>query len=389
MEHPQAAATSRIPVLLYVAVAIEALGYGGIFALLAELQKEYDLPTSGLGLIGGASFLAGVVAQVSLARYADRGYTRLLLRGGLAVAAAGMLWFGLATELWQFVGARILLGLGSGVFIPATRRVVVSRAGDRSGEALGRPASVEVGGFIAGPPIAALIAGVLGLHAPFIVFAIALAITSPAVARIEEPPVEPQGDKRAVRLLLRRRGVLAGLSLGAALFLSIGVFDAMWAKYMSDLGASTAVIAATLALFALPLVALSPFGGRLADRRGPIRSGVVALVITVPCIAGYGLTGSIVFASVLALVHSVCDAVTTPAGQSAVARGAPASLAAAGQGLYGAVGAAAAAFAAFGAAPIYGGAGPETMWIVCAGLVGVLAVVAHILGRGTTIDEPR
>ena len=40
----------------------------------------YGLPTYGLGLIGGASFLAGLVAQVSLARYADRGYTRLLLR---------------------------------------------------------------------------------------------------------------------------------------------------------------------------------------------------------------------------------------------------------------------------------------------------------------------
>ena len=42
------------------------------------------------------------------------------------------------------------------------------------------------------------------------------------------------------------------------------------------------MIAVTLALFALPLVALSPFGGRCADRRGPVRSGVIALVLTVP-----------------------------------------------------------------------------------------------------------
>ena len=379
----------RIPRLLYAAVAIEALGYGGIFALLADLQDRYGLPTYGLGLIGGASFLAGLVAQISLARYADRGYTRLLLRAGLGVAAAGMLWFGLATHLWEFIGARVLLGLGSGVFIPATRRVVVTRAGNRSGEALGRLASVEVGGFIAGPPIAALIAGVFGLHAPFVAFAAALAITSPAIARLDEPPVEPRGDKRVVRLLLRRRGVLAGLSLGAALFLSIGVFDAMWARYMSDLGASTAVVAVTLALFALPLVALSPFGGRIADRRGPVRSAVLALAVTVPIIIGYGVTGSIAVACALALAHSFCDAVTTPAGQAAVARGAPASLAAAGQGLYGAVGAAAAAFAAFGAAPLYGAFGPEVMWSVCAGLVGVLAVAAFLFGRATTVDAPR
>ncbi len=383
------AAMPRIPRLLYAAVAIEALGYGGIFALLADLQDRYGFPTYGLGLIGGASFLAGLIAQLSLARYADRGYTRLLLRAGLAVAAAGMLWFGLATHLWEFIGARVLLGLGSGVFIPATRRVVVTRAGDRSGEALGRLASVEVGGFIAGPPIAALIAGIFGLHAPFIFFAAALAITSPAIARLDEPPVEPQGDTRVVRLLIRRRGVLAGLSLGAALFLSIGVFDAMWARYMSDLGASTEVVAVTLALFALPLVALSPFGGRVADRRGPVRSSVFAFAATVPVIVGYGLTGSIAVACVLALVHSFCDVVTTPASQAAVARSAPSSLAAAGQGLYGAVGAAAAAFAAFGAAPIYGAFGPEAMWGVCGGLVGLLAVAAFALGRGTTVDEPR
>ena len=134
---------------------------------------------------------------------------------------------------------------------------------------------------------------------------------------------------------------------------------------------------------------MSPFGGRIADRRGPIRSAVLALVITVPCIVGYGLTGSIAFACVLALVHSVCDAVTTPAGQAAVARGAPPSLAAAGQGLYGAVGAAAAAFAAFGAAPLYGAAGPRRCGSSAPRSSAVLGVAAYLLGRGTTVDEPR
>ena len=147
----------------------------------------------------------------------------------------------------------------------------------KSGEALGRLASVEVAGFISGPPIAALLAGLFGLHAPFLFLAVALALTSPAVARIEEPPVGAAQPKRALRVLVANRGVRSGLALAAGLYLSIGVFDATWARYMTDLGASTTVIAVTLALFALPLVALSPFGGRLADRRGPVRSGVIAL----------------------------------------------------------------------------------------------------------------
>jgi MFS family permease len=377
---------ARVPVLLYAATAIEALGYGAIFALLAELQDEYHLPTYGLGLIAGSSFLAGLAAQVGLARYADRGYTRLLLRVGIATCAVGMAWFGLADSLWQFVGARVLLGLGSGMFVPAARRVAVVLSGDRSGEALGRLASVEVGGFIAGPPIAALLAGVLGLHAPFLVLAAALALTSPAVARIAEPPVEPHDEPRVVRVLVARRGVRAGLAMAAALYLSIGVFDAIWARYMTDRGADTTLIAVTLTLFALPLVALSPFGGRLADRRGPLRAGVVALVLTVPLVIAYGFVDSLVVICLVAVAHSVFDSLTTPAGQSAVARSAPAGLAAAGQGLYGAVAASAAAIAAFGAAPLYEFAGPEVMWTATGFGVACLAALAYGWGRGTPAD---
>lgn len=385
---PASAAPRRVPKLLYAATAFEALGYGAIFALLAELQDEYHLPTYGLGLIAGTSFLAGLGAQMGLARYADRGYTRLLLRVGLAVAAAGMLWFGLASQLWEFIGARLLLGLGSGMFVPAARRVVVAQPGAKAGEALGRLASVEVAGFISGPPIAALLAGLFGLHAPFIVLAVALALTSPAVARIEEPPIGAVPPKRALRVLIANRGVRSGLALAAALYLSIGVFDATWARYMTDLGASTTVIAVTLALFALPLVALSPFGGRLADQRGPLRSGVVALALTVPCVAAYGISNTVLVASVIALVHSVFDAISTPSGQAAVARAAPPALTAAGQGLYAAAAASAAGVAAFGAAPLYGAAGAEAMWGGAAGGVAILTALAFHWGRGTLADRP-
>lgn len=378
----------RVPVLLYAATAIEAMGYGAIFALLADLQDTYGLPTYGLGLITGSSFLAGLAAQLGLARYSDHGHTRLMLRLGLAVAAGGMLLFGLAGGLWLFVTGRVLLGLGSGMFLPAVRRVIVTRAGPRAGEALGRLASVEVAGFVAGPPLAAVLASAFGLHAPFLVMAAALACTSPAVARVEEPPVEEAPPRRAVRVLFARRGVRAGLALAAGLYLSIGVFDAIWARYLTDLGASTPVIAITLALFALPLVALSPFGGRLADRSGPLRAGVVALAMTVPLVVGYGIVGSVALATVLALLHTTADALTTPAGQAAVARCSPPSLVAAGQGLYGATAAAGAAVAAFAAAPLYGAAGGAVMWTTAAAGVAVFATLAWVWGRGTEADRP-
>ena len=167
---------------------------------------------------------------MGLARYADRGYTRLLLRLGLAVAAAGMLWFGLATQLWEFIGARLLLGLGSGMFVPAARRVVVARSGAKAGEALGRLASVEVAGFISGPPIAALLAACSACTRRSSSSRLrsrsrhrrSRGSTSRRSGR--EPP------KRALRVLVANRGVRSGLALAAALYLSIGVFDATWAR---------------------------------------------------------------------------------------------------------------------------------------------------------------
>src|SRR5680860_47494 len=89
MQPVSRAPVARVSFLLYVGVAVEALGYGAIFALLAELQDRYDLPTYGLGLIAGTAFLAGLGAQLGLARYADRGHTRMLLRSGSASPRPG------------------------------------------------------------------------------------------------------------------------------------------------------------------------------------------------------------------------------------------------------------------------------------------------------------
>ncbi|RMD94530.1 MAG: hypothetical protein D6811_02625, partial [Alphaproteobacteria bacterium] len=58
------------------------------------------------GLIAGSAFAAGFIAQVLLSRWADRGYGGLLMRGGLAVAIAGMVWLVVAEALWEWLAAR-------------------------------------------------------------------------------------------------------------------------------------------------------------------------------------------------------------------------------------------------------------------------------------------
>lgn len=374
-------AAHRLDALLWIAFAIEAMGYGAIFALLAELQDTYHFGSGGLGLIAGTAFLSGLLTQLTIARYADRGHSRLMLRAGLIVAGVGMFGFGISTQLWQFVAMRLLLGIGSGAFMSAARRILVMRDLARTGETLGRLTACEVGGFIAGPPVAAVLAGLFGLSAPFVVLAVALAFTAPAVARVEEPPCGEEVSRGGLRVLARMPAVRAGLALAAAWQLSMGVFDSIWARFLTDRGATTQFVGISLAVFALPLVVLSAAGGRFADRVGPARAAVVSMTLTVPVIVLYGLFDGIWILCVIAFVHSTVDAVTLPASRIAVARAAPPDLLATGQGLSGGVNSLVGGVAALAAPPIYEHWGAGAMWGAAAGGIALLTILAAAWGR--------
>ncbi len=71
---------SNTPLLL--AILVEAMGYGAIFGLLADLQDHYGFADYGLGLIAAIAFPAALIGQLGLSRFADRGFTRALLWAG-------------------------------------------------------------------------------------------------------------------------------------------------------------------------------------------------------------------------------------------------------------------------------------------------------------------
>jgi MFS family permease len=145
---------------LLLAICVEAMGYGAVFGLLADLQDKYRFPPifgfkeAGLGLIAASAFPAALVGQLGLARFADRGHTRRLLWFGLATAAAGMIWFWLGSTLWEFAVARMLVGLGSGTFIPSARRAILAQDPHNPGKAISMAGAADIGGFLLGLPIA-------------------------------------------------------------------------------------------------------------------------------------------------------------------------------------------------------------------------------------------
>ena len=161
---------------VYVATFVIAAGNGVVFPLLADLQDEHDLPTYGLGIISGVSFIASLLGMLVFSGQADRGRAKLLMVGGLGLSVVSMVLFALSNELWQFTFARAMSGLAFGCFAPATRSIVARLDADNVGRNLGRLASTELGGFITGPVIGATFASAFNLDAPFWALAVVVAI---------------------------------------------------------------------------------------------------------------------------------------------------------------------------------------------------------------------
>lgn len=385
-------------------VATFAIGFSNsvIFAVLADLQDLHGFGDAGLGVIAATGFVVSLVAQLVIAPRADRGGSARVLRAGLALAVAGSVAFALASSLWAFVAARALVGVSVGTFLPAARARAVLISPERRGERLGRLASVELAGFVGGPFLGGLIVDPLGVRTTFLLFGgVALAAllalrggSDPAKSSVDAETERAMGPSTRVTRhadtttrpglgwdLLAHRGILAGTVFAAAMFVPVGVFDALWDRYLTDLGASNALIGVSFAMFGIPFVALATTGGRLAERVGPRRCLLAAAAVLAPLIAIYGVLDAVIVIVVLGALEGAAQAVAAPAAQLMVAAATPPGREAAAQGLAGAAQLAIAGLVAAAAAPVYSALGPLAVFVGAATVVVVLVLLATALGR--------
>ena len=76
-----------------------AAGYGVLFTLLDDMRDEYGIGESALGAVIGIGFVAGFVAQVTIAPLADRGHARTLVIIGTLLNVAGLLVMAASTTV--------------------------------------------------------------------------------------------------------------------------------------------------------------------------------------------------------------------------------------------------------------------------------------------------
>ncbi|MEO7369594.1 MAG: MFS transporter, partial [Ilumatobacteraceae bacterium] len=222
---------NRSVVVVFCALTgLFASGYGVMFTVLDEFRDQYGISEGALGLIVAMGFLSSFVAQVTIAPLADRGHARTMIVIGMVFNVVGLLGMAVGTTFFTLVTARFVMGVGVGLAYPAARRIVIVADPDNLGQNLGRMLAADVGGFAIGPAISAILVGPFGIAAPFLLIAALTVAIYPLIARtrVEDNHVAAEAPPRFAFDLLRIRPYLAALLMGAAVFMMIGSFDALW-----------------------------------------------------------------------------------------------------------------------------------------------------------------
>jgi MFS transporter, DHA1 family, multidrug resistance protein len=319
----------------------------------------------------------------------------LMVRGGIIVAGLAMVASAVASQFWAFLLARLLLGLGSGTVGPAIRRIVITRDPEHVGANLGRVASFDVAGFVLGPLLAAIAAETLGIRAPFWILAAAFVAVLVLTLRLDLTAGSVSERPRVIRVLTGIPAMQATLAVAVAFYVTVGMFEAIWAVLLRDRGAETWLIGLTLSLFTVPMIFLAPTGGRTAQARGPLRVATVSVGIAAVCTLSYGILPAVWMLLGVSIVHALADSFTMPANQVSAALASPPELISSAQGLLGATGLAAAGLTGLGAGFLYEESGRLAVAVTTAAVMAVCLVAARLLGtdplrrgRPAPVDVP-
>ncbi len=363
-----------------------AAGYGAMFAALDDFHDAYGIGKGALGGVVAAGFFAAFLAQITLAPLADRGHARRLVYLGMAINVGGLVVMAYGTTLGVLTAARFAMGIGTGMAIPAIRRIVIVAEPERLGHNLGLLLSADVAGFALGPAFAAVLIGPFGIPAPFLVIAAINLACSPLVGRITVGETERGAGAEPSRFafdLLRSKPYAAAVALGLGVFFMIATFDALWSLVLDDLHASNLVSSLGITLFAVPLVIFGSTGGRLAQRFGPFRVGALGLAVGAVFMFFYGLmpTGQTMLA--VGIAHSFSDGLTVSSSGVAVGMVTPEERQAGGQGLIGGMQTLAGGVTAVVIGQVYERSGRTWAYAGCAAAMLACVLAARVLAGDT------
>jgi MFS family permease len=369
---------------LLVAEFVVWLGFGGLLPVLPLYFTEQGIDLATLGIVIAAWPAARLVSEPIFGWLADRTErVPLMVIGLVATGVFGALPLVLTGPL-AFTLLRAGAGLGAAIYDPAARGFLTDATPpDRRGEAFGLYGAAQMGGLLLGPTIGAFGAAQFGGIAFVFVFSAITAViaavgvalrvreeryerhvhSTPSPDRTTFPPdspfiegrlaaaraaeasssqtgageaVSPAPSGQAMRLL--NRGLIAALVINLGGYYAGGTYEVIWSLFLEGLGADLPLIGLTFAMFGLPVLVLSPFAGRIVDKRGSLAFIVMGSILPVVTGILYTFLSDPILAVPLILLEATGFAFLNPALYAVVAASSPPGRSSTTQGIFGAAG---------------------------------------------------
>lgn len=249
------------------------------------------------GVAYGATFLSAALVAPLWGRLADRyGRKLMLIRASLGMAVA-MALIGIAQNVWQLAGLRLLAGLLGGYASGSMLLVATQTPKTRSGWALGTLSSAIMAGNLVGPLIGGALPPLIGIRNTFFAAGAVIFVAFLATAfLIREAPrarstsASKAGQEESGETLTDRRPLVAMWVTGMLLMLANMSIEPIITVYVAQLVKDAAHVTMTagvvMSAAALGSILSAARLGRLADRIGHwnviIACLAVAAVLLVP-----------------------------------------------------------------------------------------------------------
>jgi MFS family permease len=321
----------RLLLLVAALVLVDTMLFAVLTPLLPHFAHELGLSKTRAGVLVGAYAAGALLGGLPGGAAAARMGARRAVLVGLTLMGLSSLGFAFAGSFWTLFAARFLQGAGSAfTWAGSFSWLLAAAPRSRRGELIGAALGAAVFGALFGPVLgaAAALAGRATVFGALAAVAAALAFWT---LRLE--PISPQPPSAAAILRALRDPLFAGglglMTLPAFLF---GVVSVLGPLRLSDAGWGAAGIGVVWLVGAGIEAVLSPYVGRISDRRGrmlPVRTSlllgiVVSLALAasprplfyVPLITAGAAVYGVLFTPAFALIADGAEHAGLPQGMA-------------------------------------------------------------------------